>query len=94
MINMSQVQYPNDRVDITGTEHPTVGENIRNGSKKITFNSQSERDDAIRALNISQTELKNFILNMFTGSEGVWGGAGVYRFSEDDKQKIKNWLDS
>ena len=94
MINMSQVQYPNDRVDITGTEHPTVGENIRNGSKKITFNSQGERNDAINSLGISQASLKNFILNMLTGSEGVWGGAGSLGFSEDDKQKIKNWLDS
>ena len=94
MINMSQVQYPNDRVDITGTEHPTVGENIRNGSKKITINSQSERDDALKALNITQVHLKNFILNMLTGSNGVWGGHGSSGFSEDDKQKIKNWLDS
>lgn len=94
MINMSQVQYPNDRVDITGTEHPTVGENIRNGSKKIIINSQSERTSAYTALQMSPTTLKKFILNMLTGQNGVWGGTGTLGFTEDDKQKIKNWLNS
>lgn len=94
MINMSQVQYPNDRVDITGTEHPTVGENIRNGSKKLTFNSQTERDEAYTALNMSPRELKTFIRAMFTGRSGNWGGSSVPGFNDIEKQAMKNWLNS
>lgn len=31
-----QIQYPNDRVDNSGYEWPTIGENIRNISNKVT----------------------------------------------------------
>lgn len=94
MINMSQVQYPNDRVDVTGTEHPTVGENIRNGSKKLTFNSQTERSSAYTALSMSPGELKGFIHAMLTGNSGFWGGTSISGFNDNEKQLIKNWLNS
>lgn len=94
MINMSQVQYPNDRVDITGTEHPTVGENIRNGSKRLIITTQNQRTEAYNALEMSPNTLKTFILNMLTGKTALWGGTGTTGFTDGDKQKIKNWLDS
>lgn len=91
---MSQVQYPNDRVDITGIEHPTVGENIRNGSKTITFNSQSERRSAYNALGMSPATLQKFIFNMLTGKRSDWGGSFMAGFTDYEKEQIKNWLNS
>lgn len=94
MINMSQVEYPNDRVDISGKEHPTVGENIRNGSKNLTFSSQKERTDAINNLYIAPETLKVFIINMLTGNKGWWGGIDITPLTEKEKNDIKTWLNS
>ena len=94
MINMSQVQYPNDRVDITGKEHPTVGENIRNGSKNLTFSSQKERTAALNNLYIREDTLKGFIINLLTGKRATWGGNVDGPLTEEERNSIKTWLNS
>lgn len=94
MINMSQVQYPNDRVDISGKEHPTVGENIRNGSKNLTFSSQNERTKTLTSLNIRETTLKGFIIKLLTGEQAPWGGLIVTPLTDEERNSIKTWLNS
>ena len=94
MINMSQVQYQNDRVDISGKEHPTVGENIRNGSKNLTFSSQNERTNALTNLNIRETTLKGFIIKLLTGKRASWGGLTVAALTDEERNSIKTWLNS
>lgn len=94
MNSMSQVQYPNDRVDISGKEHPTVGENIRNGSKNLTFSSQKERTNALNNLNIRETTLKGFIVNLLTGKKAQWGGLIVEALTDEERNSIKTWLNS
>ena len=94
MINMSQVQYQNDRVDTSGKEHPTVGENIRNGSKNLTFSSQKERRNALTNLYIREGTLKVFIFELLTGGSAKWGGTSVKPLTDEQRNAIKTWLNS
>ena len=88
-----------DNTDINGVNYATVGENIREGAKKLTYESidpvlKNNKKKALTALNASAYELVNVILYLFTGQSPyhTWGETTIGHFTEEQKQQIKTYL--
>ena len=91
-----QVQYPNDMTDISGIEHPTVGENIRNASSPENFSNSiknnSDRKQIATKLQIRASALLGALAQIFAGYESQWCGEKTGTFNSSQLQNIKNYL--
>lgn len=89
-----------DNTDINGVNYATVGENIREGAKSLTYESvepvlEENIDKVLKTLNISWGELRNVIVYMFTKNNlygNLWGDYHIPELSEQEKQEIKTFL--
>lgn len=89
-----------DNTDINGVNYATVGENIREGAKALTYESievvlEENKGKALNVLNADYIQLRSCILYMMTGDpyySNLWGGTMLPPTTEEDKQKIKTFL--
>lgn len=88
-----------DNTDINGVNYATVGENIREGAKALTYESvepvlKDNKKKVLTELNASAYELVNVILYLFTGQgeQHTWGETYIAHFTEEQKQQIKTYL--
>lgn len=89
-----------DNTDINGVNYATVGENIREGAKVLTYESiepvlDENRTETLVTLRITVNKLRNNILFLLTGDvtyQDSWGGVFVNKLTEEEKQKIKTYL--
>lgn len=89
-----------DNTDINGVNYATVGENIREGAKVLTYESiepvlDNNRGETLTVLRITANKLRNNILLLLTGDltyQDSWGGTFIAKLTEEEKQKIKTYL--
>lgn len=89
-----------DNTDINGVNYATVGENIREGAKALTYESvetvlQENLSKMLENLNINGNYLRACILYLLTGksnSPSTWGDMQIFALTEEDKQSIKTFL--
>lgn len=89
-----------DNTDINGVNYATVGENIREGAKALTYESvepvlEENIPKVLDVLNISWAELRNVIVFMFSSNAlygNLWGDYNIPALSEQEKQEIKTYL--
>lgn len=93
---MSKTIY-SDYTDANGVNYATVGENIRNGAKNLTFESLApfltEREKVLTVLNADSEALRGFILALFGAlNDASWGDKYATPFSTEELQIIKTRL--
>lgn len=89
-----------DNTDINGVNYATVGENIREGAKVLTYESFApvfgdNKTAILTSLNADHDALRNCLLFLLTGSYdylNLWGDSEITPPTEEDKQKIKTFL--
>ena len=89
-----------DNTDINGVNYSTVGENIREGAKVLTYESvetvlEENLSKMLESLNINGNYLRACILYLLTGKSSypsTWGDMQIFALTEEDKQSIKTFL--
>ena len=89
-----------DNTDINGVNYKTVGENIREGAKALTYESvepvlEENNEQVLGVLNADHIQLRSCLLFLLTGDSyysSYWGSTNIAELSEEDKQKIKTYL--
>lgn len=90
-------QFLADRVDSSGHAHPTVGENIRKGSKDPTtiigaFTDDTDKAKMTNALDVSAEDLKHAIVSMLSGERFHFGSLDADPLTSEQVTKIKTFL--
>ena len=89
-----------DNTDINGVNYATVGENIREGAKSLTYESvepvlEDNVSKMLESLKINADYLRGCILFLMSGKTNypsTWGDKTLVLLSEEDKQNIKTYL--
>lgn len=90
-------QFLADTVDSSGHAHPTVGENIRKGSKDPTtiigaFTDDTDKAKMTNALNVSAEDLKHAIVSMLSGERFHFGSLDAGPLTSEQVTKIKTFI--
>lgn len=90
-------QFLADTVDSSGHAHPTVGENIRKGSKDPTtiigaFTDDTDKAKMTNALNVSAEDLKHAIVSMLSGERFHFGSLDADPLTSEQVTKIKTFI--
>lgn len=90
-------QFLADTVDSSGHAHPTVGENIRKGSKDPTtiigaFTDDTDKAKMTNALDVSAEDLKHAIVSMLSGEKFHFGSLDADPLTSEQVTKIKTFL--
>lgn len=90
-------QFLADTVDSSGHAHPTVGENIRKGSKNPTtiigaFTDDTDKAKMTNALDVSAEDLKHAIVSMLSGEKFHFGSLDADPLTSEQVTKIKTFL--
>lgn len=90
-------QFLADTVDSSGHTHPTVGENIRKGSKDPTtiigaFTEDTDKAKMTNALNVSAEDLKHAIVSMLSGERLHFGSLDADPLTSEQVTKIKTFF--
>lgn len=90
-------QFLSDTVDSSGCAHPTVGENIRKGTKDpITiigaFTNDTDKAKMASALDVTAEDLKHAIVSMLSGERFHFGSLGADPLTSEQVTKIKTFL--
>lgn len=97
-------QYYADNVDLTGKVYPTVGENIRAGTKYLNPNrvqiavssmDQTDKNKTAQAIGVSASDLKLAIKELLKGEATFhFGGLDEDGFTEPELKEIATALNS
>lgn len=97
-------QYYADNVDLTGKVYPTVGENIRTGTKYLNPNrvqvavssmTQTDKNKTAQQLGVSASDLKLAIKDLLKGEATFhFGGLDEDGFTEQELKEIATALNS
>lgn len=90
-------QFLADTVDSSGHAHPSVGENIRKGSKDPTtiigaFTDDTDKAKMTNALDVSAEDLKHAIVSMLSGERFHFGSLDADPLTSEQVTKIKTFL--
>ena len=92
--------YPADNVDANGVAHPTVGENIRNGSNSSVtvdamcnaIKTSADKAKMCGKLDTTAQEFKTALLMLLTGKTAHFGGLDIDAFTTAELAEIKAYL--
>ena len=90
-------QFLADAVDSTGHVHPTIGENVRKGTKDpssiiYAFTDDTDKAKMTYALDVSAENLKYAIVSMLSGEKFHFGGLNADQLTSEQVTKIKTFL--
>lgn len=90
-------QFFADAVDSTGHAYPTVGENIRKGTKDPStiisaFTDDTDKAKMTNALDVSAEDLKHAIVSMLSGERFHFGSLDAEPLTSEQVTKIKTFL--
>lgn len=89
-----------DNTDINGVNYATVGENIREGAKALTYESvepvlEENVSKTLDTLKINGGYLRACVLYLMTGKSNypsTWGNEQLPALTDEDKQNIRTYL--
>lgn len=90
-------QFLADTVDSTGHVHPSIGENVRKGTKDPSaiigaFTDDTDKAKMTNALDVSAEDLKHAIVSMLSGERFHFGSLDAEPLTSEQVTKIKTFL--